>query len=168
MLPPRGAYAATPVSRFLQRFECRFCCLRVAAACTRALARARPILFFRVPPCFAALLACYGGVDETIYKLKPFRSPQRNRFSERLKPRLVPLDTPSRTNYVVVTSVVAIDCSRSTRAEFIPRVRFPAERFSTFFLLFFGLGRPVRQADQFSRQLDAMPKTTTERRAEGP
>ena len=56
LLSPHGAYAAAPVSRFLQRFECRFCCLRVAAACTRALARARPILFFRVPPRFATLL----------------------------------------------------------------------------------------------------------------
>ena len=56
LLSSHGAYAATPISRFLQRFECRFCCLRVAAACTRALARARPILFFRVPPRFAALL----------------------------------------------------------------------------------------------------------------
>ena len=55
LLSPHGAYAAAPVSRFLQRFECRFCCLRVAAACTRALARARPILFFRVPPRFATL-----------------------------------------------------------------------------------------------------------------
>ena len=57
LLSSHGAYAATPISRFLQRFECRFCCLGVAAACTLALARARPILFFRVPPRFAPRFA---------------------------------------------------------------------------------------------------------------
>ena len=51
---------ATPPRRSPPRVSappCRFCCLRVAAACTLALARARPILFFRVPPRFAPRFA---------------------------------------------------------------------------------------------------------------
>ena len=116
------------------------CCL-YTGTCTRA-----PYIVFS-----RAASLCYFAKfrrDETIYKLK--------------LARLLPAIPGKTTSYptvnsfsdVVATSVVAIDC---------PRVRFPAER--RFFLLFFGLGRPVRQTDQFSRPLDAMPKTTTERRA---
>ena len=96
LLSPHGAYAAAPVSRFLQRFECRFCCLRVAAACTRALARARPILFFRVPPRFATFASRppRRAPRLELHKVTPKQLCQRKSFSD-----------------VVVTSVVAIDCT---------------------------------------------------------
>ena len=107
------------------------------------------IVFSRAAPlcCFAA----FRG-DETIYKLKLARFPHVLTSSPWLNNQLS--HAVVSFSDVVATSVVAIDC---------PRVRFPAERL--FFLLFFGLGRPVRQTDQFSRPLDAMPKTTNERRA---
>ena len=51
-----------PVVLTLQRFECRFCCLRVAAASTRALARARPLCFSRATPlCALCDLRLAGG-----------------------------------------------------------------------------------------------------------
>ena len=135
MLPPRGAYAATPVFRFLQRFECRFCCLRVAAACTRALAHAHARALYCFFACRLALrlalLLCQFRRDETIYKLKlARRTPRPNQLSL--------VKQPATFSDVVATSVVAIDC---------PRVRFPAER--SFFLLFFCLEGPYVKQTNF-------------------
>ena len=114
---------------FCSAFECRFCCLRVAAACTRALARARPLCFSRAAtPALAGLV--WGS------------------------------SAPAR-NFNVHIKHFEDNCSnaKSTVPGFDSRLN------DVFFLLFFGLGRPVRQTDQFSRPLDAMPKTTTERQA---
>ena len=85
------------------------CCL-YTGTCPRA-----PCIVCRVATRLCSS-AAPGTPDKTIYKLKPLSSPKRNRFSRRLKSRLVPLDTPSKAIYVVVTSVVAIDCSCSRRA----------------------------------------------------